>query len=93
MARLRVFSYSDHIRYYWSDEVVSQALGQLLKNLQDMSLPETLVSQAFMGLEFGEIRRPQITFYKSHKPVRQPLFCGIRLSLLVCITIYLKSLS
>ena len=28
---------------------------QLLKNLQDMSLPETLVSQAFMGLEFGEI--------------------------------------
>ena len=55
MARLRVFSYSDRIRYYWSDEVVSQALGQLLKNLQDMSLPETLVSQAFMGLEFGEI--------------------------------------
>ena len=55
MARLRVFSYSDRIRYYWSDEVVSQALDQLLKNLQDMSLPETLVSQAFMGLEFGEI--------------------------------------
>ena len=55
MARLRIFSYSDRIRYYWSDKLVSHALGQLLTNFQDMPLPETLVSQAFMGLEFGEI--------------------------------------
>jgi D-tagatose-1,6-bisphosphate aldolase subunit GatZ/KbaZ len=55
MARLRVFSYSDRIRYYWSDKVVCQALDRLLTNLKDMPLPETLVSQAFMGFEFGKI--------------------------------------
>ena len=50
---LRTFSYSDRIRYYWADETVARALEKLLANLSSHTLPETVISQAFMGLEFG----------------------------------------
>jgi len=52
---LRTFSYSDRIRYYWADEQVAAALEQLIANLGSTELPETLVSQAFMGLDFGNM--------------------------------------
>jgi D-tagatose-1,6-bisphosphate aldolase subunit GatZ/KbaZ len=55
VSRLRIFSYSDRIRYYWADGAVSVALTKLLTNLTAQPIPETLVSQSFMGLEFGEI--------------------------------------
>jgi len=51
----RTYSYSDRIRYYWADPKVAKALTKLLENLSQAKLPETLVSQAFMGLDFGEI--------------------------------------
>lgn len=51
----RTYSYSDRIRYYWADPKVATALTKLLENLSQAKLPETLVSQAFMGLDFGEI--------------------------------------
>jgi len=52
---LRTYSYSDRIRYYWTDPQVSAALEMLLASLSDRSLPETLVSQAFMETEFGQV--------------------------------------
>jgi D-tagatose-1,6-bisphosphate aldolase subunit GatZ/KbaZ len=55
VSRLRVYSYSDRIRYYWADQEVSAALNTLLENLSQSRMPETLVSQSFMGLEFGDI--------------------------------------
>lgn len=55
VSHLRIYSYSDRIRYYWADDAVSDALSKLMANLSDKQLPETLVSQSFMGLEFGEI--------------------------------------
>jgi D-tagatose-1,6-bisphosphate aldolase subunit GatZ/KbaZ len=54
-ARLRIYSYSDRIRYYWADREVAAALEKLISNLSARSLPETLVSQGFTGFEFGEI--------------------------------------
>lgn len=58
---LRLFSYSDRIRYYWSDPEVSEALNHLLRNLGSADLSETVVSQFFPGLEFGDIPTdPQI---------------------------------
>lgn len=54
---LRSYSYSDRIRYYWSDPEVAQALDRLIENLGSIDLPETIVSQAFMGLDFGEMPR------------------------------------
>lgn len=46
-AYLRHFSYSDRIRYYWTDPAVEQAVGALLAQLGDGRLPLPLVSQYF----------------------------------------------
>lgn len=66
VARLRIYSYSDRIRYYWADKEVSEALDKLLSNLSGDHLPETLVSQSFMGLEFGEIPTDATTLMEDH---------------------------
>lgn len=52
---LKIFSYSDRIRYYWSDPDVVAALKRMLRNLQENHPAETIVSQYFPGLEFGAI--------------------------------------
>lgn len=54
-ALLRSYSYSDRIRYYWADPVVSAALDKMLENLRGVRISETLVSQKFAGLDFGDI--------------------------------------
>ncbi|MGJ8534470.1 MAG: class II D-tagatose-bisphosphate aldolase non-catalytic subunit [Alphaproteobacteria bacterium] len=51
----RIYSYSDRIRYYWADKHVSEALDGLVASLSANPAPETVTSQAFMGLEFGDI--------------------------------------
>lgn len=51
----KIYSYSDRIRYYWADERVSTALNRLVENLNTASVPETVISQAFTGLEFGDV--------------------------------------
>lgn len=51
----KIYSYSDRIRYYWADKHVSEALDGLIASLRAKSAPETVTSQAFMGLEFGDI--------------------------------------
>ena len=50
---LKTYSYSDRIRYYWSVEKVSAALDRLIETLKAMPARETVISQAFMGLDFG----------------------------------------
>jgi len=55
IALQRTFSYSDRIRYYWANPDVSAAFTRLMANLAKQPLPETLVSQAFMGFDFGKI--------------------------------------
>jgi D-tagatose-1,6-bisphosphate aldolase subunit GatZ/KbaZ len=66
IAQLRTYSYSDRIRYYWTNAKVTAALDALLKNLSEAPLPETLVSQAFMGLEFGEISTDPSVLLEKH---------------------------
>ncbi len=66
VARLRIYSYSDRIRYYWADAQVAAALSKLFRNLSGQSLPETLVSQSFMGFEFGEIPIDANSLMESH---------------------------
>ena len=50
---LKTYSYSDRIRYYWAKKDVSLALDRLLASLRSTDMPETLISQAFMGMDFG----------------------------------------
>jgi len=52
---LRTYSYSDRIRYYWTDPKIAAALNSLCGNLKSNPAPESLISQAFTGLEFGEM--------------------------------------
>jgi D-tagatose-1,6-bisphosphate aldolase subunit GatZ/KbaZ len=51
----RIYSYSDRIRYYWANDTVSAALSILIDNLKSKTIPETIVSQEFTGLEFGDM--------------------------------------
>lgn len=41
----RKYSYSDRIRYYWTDKRVDEALKRLLGNLSKNKIPYTLISQ------------------------------------------------
>jgi D-tagatose-1,6-bisphosphate aldolase subunit GatZ/KbaZ len=41
----RKYSYSDRIRYYWSDKAVQEAFSILLKNLDENKIPQSLLSQ------------------------------------------------
>lgn len=52
---LMTYSYSDRIRYYWPQESVASALQALFENLEGGQPGETVISQAFMGLDFGKI--------------------------------------
>ncbi len=44
-AQLRVFSYSDRVRYYWGHPSIAAAKDRLLENLGGIQIPENLVSQ------------------------------------------------
>lgn len=63
---LRTYSYSDRIRYYWTDPDVTTATERLISNLQAHVLPETVVAQSFMGLEFGKIPSTPSALIEGH---------------------------
>ena len=56
--QLKHFSYSDRIRYYWTDTDVKKALEKLFLNLNNKKIPETVVSQYFHDREFGSLDVP-----------------------------------
>ncbi len=41
----RSFSYSDRIRYYWSNEKVEALTNKMIDNLNEVEIPNTLISQ------------------------------------------------
>ncbi len=53
LQQLKTFSYSDRIRYYWTDPQVASAVDRLLEVVDASDLAEPVVSQAFLGLDFG----------------------------------------
>ena len=55
VSRLRHFSLSDRIRYYWQDAQVVKALQKLMDNLAASSLEMGMVSQYFGLFEFADI--------------------------------------
>lgn len=56
----RAYSYSDRCRYYWHGAELQKEIGQLLANLENHSLPATLISQ-FLPLEFEATRVGPLT--------------------------------
>ncbi len=63
---LKVYSYSDRIRYYWANDEVDRALRSLIQSLASSPMPETILSQAFMGLEFGEMPKCPNALIEQH---------------------------
>ncbi len=51
----RKYSYSDRIRYYWSDKIVSDSLNRLVRNLTENPVPDTLLSQ-YLPEEYTAVR-------------------------------------
>jgi D-tagatose-1,6-bisphosphate aldolase subunit GatZ/KbaZ len=55
----RAFSYSDRVRYYWNVPAVREAFPRLMKNLGDVPLPLSLISQYFPK-QYEKIRSGKI---------------------------------
>lgn len=55
----RLFSYSDRIRYYWSNKNINSSLNVLLNNLDSTNIPESLVSQ-YLPMQYSELKESKI---------------------------------
>jgi D-tagatose-1,6-bisphosphate aldolase subunit GatZ/KbaZ len=55
----RRYSYSDRIRYYWTDPEAQRALRLLIENLAEHPAPLTLISQ-FLPREYEAVRNGEI---------------------------------
>jgi D-tagatose-1,6-bisphosphate aldolase subunit GatZ/KbaZ len=56
---LRVYSYSDRIRYYWHFPEVARAVDRLVANLNSVTVPESMWSQ-YLPLQYAQIRASQL---------------------------------
>jgi len=52
---LRIYSYSDRIRYYWRLPEPEAAVARLIHNLLQVNIPETILSQ-YCPRQYDEIR-------------------------------------
>lgn len=52
---LRRYSYSDRVRYHWTDPQVKKSVETLLLNLQKVAIPETMFS-AYLPEEYDALR-------------------------------------
>ena len=52
---MKIFSFSDRIRYYWDNQEVEKGLAAMISELKNIQLPKTLISQYFMIDDFGNI--------------------------------------
>ena len=50
----RHYSYSDRIRYYWTDPVAGPAVADLMALFGEADIPEPLISQ-YLGAAYGDV--------------------------------------
>lgn len=55
----RAYSYSDRIRYYWTNKKVIPLLHKLMKNLSEIEIPNTLISQ-YLPVQYNLIMENKI---------------------------------
>ena len=62
--RLRMYSYSDRIRYYWHTPGITHAVEKLVLNLENAGIPETMLSrylpEQFMRVRAGLIKNEPV---------------------------------
>ena len=54
-ARLRRFSYSDRVRYYWHHPEVASAVDRLYRNLSNATIPESMLS-LYLPSQYERVR-------------------------------------
>lgn len=52
---LRVYSYSDRMRYYWANPRIESAITQLTTNMRRLTFPETMLS-AYLPRQYERVR-------------------------------------
>ena len=52
---LRVYSYSDRVRYYWADPQIDAAVQKLVRNLAALRIPENLLSR-YLPAQYESLR-------------------------------------
>ena len=60
LAFSRKFSFIDRVRYYWNRPSIQQALMKLFSNLNDFSIPQTLISQ-FLPVQYQKIKEGELS--------------------------------
>jgi D-tagatose-1,6-bisphosphate aldolase subunit GatZ/KbaZ len=56
---LRTYSYSDRVRYYWTDPEIDAAAQKLVSNLSKTRIPENLLSR-YLPEQYWQFRRGEI---------------------------------
>lgn len=63
---LKLYSYSDRMRYYWAEPAVQASLARLVSNVAQGRPSETIVSRHFTGFAFGEIPTDPVAMIERH---------------------------
>jgi D-tagatose-1,6-bisphosphate aldolase subunit GatZ/KbaZ len=58
--RLRMYSYSDRIRYYWNRPEIADAVACLIHNLSTVNIPESMLS-CYLPAQYLRLRKREIT--------------------------------
>jgi len=56
---LRLYSYSDRIRYYWHRPEIAAAVARLISNLSSVTIPESMLSR-YMPAQYQRLRKKEI---------------------------------
>ena len=56
---LRRYSYSDRVRYYWSNPEIASAVNLLIRNLASVDIPESMLSR-YLPAQYLRLREKQI---------------------------------
>jgi D-tagatose-1,6-bisphosphate aldolase subunit GatZ/KbaZ len=57
--RLRTYSYSDRVRYYWPEPPIAAAVEALFANLERVDIPESVISQ-YLPDQYRAIRQDRL---------------------------------
>lgn len=56
---LRLYSYSDRIRYYWNSPEITAAVDKLIANMSAVTIPESMCSR-YLPAQYVRLRRKEI---------------------------------
>ena len=65
----RRYSYSDRIRYYWNQPEATNAVNQLISNLEEVEMPLPLLCQ-YMPVQYAAIRDGELASSKPRDLIR-----------------------